>query len=421
MPTSSRVAEMDDSQPLDQSAGVPNGGGDDERPAHELLDPTNARSPVFAAYIPNSPQRHVFREFKELKEFLNSPECKKLNTSARFKRCRNSDELDSFYTEVDELNQTAEASASVSSSSVESSGEFKSKFPAPAAREANFFRLAIESKNNEKFEELLAANPRYLLNTAIDAPTILHNQRYNALHVACQSGNVYVVERVLKLLQDEEFLENAYGPNNYAPQRDLIEGHLLDGFLNTPDKSANNTPLHFAARGGFAEIAEKLVAFPACMRDRPNNFGKTPFDMICTSFKGTPAESAAAKKQLKKLLLRKTGDPLNLSPPSPSSLDFAKLKLSTPDSSFLSSPVSSRGPGGDAKKRLQREEQPMDESFASEDQTTEPKDGEEAEPEDPASSQEEDGEDEEMDDQEEEEEEQQTSLNSSFMSRCSIL
>lgn len=34
---------------------------------------------VYAAFIPTSPDRHVFKEFKEMHSFLNSSENKKLN------------------------------------------------------------------------------------------------------------------------------------------------------------------------------------------------------------------------------------------------------------------------------------------------------------------------------------------------------
>jgi hypothetical protein len=36
---------------------------------------------VYAAIIPNSPQRLIFKEFQEVKKFLNSPKNSSLNTS----------------------------------------------------------------------------------------------------------------------------------------------------------------------------------------------------------------------------------------------------------------------------------------------------------------------------------------------------
>lgn len=41
----------------------------------------NGDGSVYVAYLPNSPTRHVFKEFKELRSFLDSPENRKLNTS----------------------------------------------------------------------------------------------------------------------------------------------------------------------------------------------------------------------------------------------------------------------------------------------------------------------------------------------------
>lgn len=40
--------------------------------------------PVYAAFIPNSPNRFVFKELKEVNQFLNSPENKKLNKSKSY-------------------------------------------------------------------------------------------------------------------------------------------------------------------------------------------------------------------------------------------------------------------------------------------------------------------------------------------------
>lgn len=88
------------------------------------------------------------------------------------------------------------------------------------------------------------------------------------MHVACMTGNAYVVQRVLELLGSQDFLQKAYG--DAYREEDELKDHLLDAFINTPDKNANNTPLHFASRSGHAEIVLQLVSFRLCMR-RPTN------------------------------------------------------------------------------------------------------------------------------------------------------
>lgn len=88
------------------------------------------------------------------------------------------------------------------------------------------------------------------------------------MHVACMSGNTYVVQRVLELIASQAFLQKAYG-EAYRDQNELMD-HLLDSYINTPDKNANNTPLHFASRCGYAEIVLQLVSYRLCAR-RPTN------------------------------------------------------------------------------------------------------------------------------------------------------
>ncbi|KAI6197518.1 hypothetical protein M3Y94_01233500 [Aphelenchoides besseyi] len=278
--------------------------------------PISRRLPIFAAYVPNSPKRHIFSELKELRTFLNSPECKKLNTSARFKRCDNVNEVDSFYIEAEESEANLTTDSVASTSSTQSTGEFKSPFSEPPPPMLNQFRRSIEDKKNERFDELLSDNPRFILNTSADVPTILQgSQRHNALHVACSYGNFHVVKKIFELLEDSAFIERAYGLSKYNIM-EQIETQLLNCFLNTPDKNANNTPLHFAARGGHVEIVEFF-------------FGKTPFDLINQNYKG-PAENASeVKKQLSKLL-RKTAVEVPVPPcPSPPLVDFSRLQLSS--------------------------------------------------------------------------------------------
>jgi ankyrin repeat protein len=89
------------------------------------------------------------------------------------------------------------------------------------------------------------------------------------MHVACTAGNLYVVDRVLDFLESSDFLHRAYGE---IPDFESLVDHLLDSFLNTPDKNANNTPLHFACRGGYLEVVKRMVVHPICRRDPLNRW-----------------------------------------------------------------------------------------------------------------------------------------------------
>ncbi|KAI6174716.1 Ankyrin repeat and LEM domain-containing protein 2 [Aphelenchoides bicaudatus] len=255
--------------------------------------------PVYAAFIPTSPDRHVFREFKDMSNFFNSPEIKKINKTARFKKCMNKSEVDSFYDE------TAKSllDFSINDSLITPSSapvEAKSLFSEPEPPKLNRFRVNVERKNNSAFDDAVGENPRYILNTSLDGPTILQGaQRHNILHVACSSGNLYVVQRTFELLQSKDFLEKAYGPiqDVYG-----LADHLVVTFLNNPDKNANNTPLHFACKGGFLEIVRTLISYPTCRRDPVNRFEKTPLDILCESFKGPPGEKKPISDEIQRLL-----------------------------------------------------------------------------------------------------------------------
>lgn len=87
------------------------------------------------------------------------------------------------------------------------------------------------------------------------------------MHIACSAGNLYVVERTLKLLESEDFLCKAYGNIHDI---DSLTNHLIDTFLNTPDKNANNSPLHFACKNGHFEIVRRLIGYGACRRTPMN-------------------------------------------------------------------------------------------------------------------------------------------------------
>jgi hypothetical protein len=88
-------------------------------------------------------------------------------SGARFRKCANEDEVDTFYNELSIGTLSLESSPSTSSI------EPKALFSEPDPPLLNRFRMAIERKNNEQFEERINDNPRFLLNTSSDSPTII--------------------------------------------------------------------------------------------------------------------------------------------------------------------------------------------------------------------------------------------------------
>jgi hypothetical protein len=66
-----------------------------------------------------------------------------------------------------------EIANSIGSRSVSSSALGPIIFSDPEPYLLSQFRMAIERKNNEQFEESINDNPRFLLNTSSDSPTII--------------------------------------------------------------------------------------------------------------------------------------------------------------------------------------------------------------------------------------------------------
>lgn len=182
-----------------------------------------SKSDLFAIFVPNSPDRHVFRELKEVKNFLNSPLGKNKGfvfnkkekkeiffKGTRFKKCLNDNELNSFFEkslridtpESSNVNDSTTTLSTTPSTSDEPVSPYGSL---PKARYTEF-RRTIEQKDNEKFENLIKENPRFLLNTNNDLPSILQEgYRFNTLHIACRTGNFYVIKRCLELAADLEW------------------------------------------------------------------------------------------------------------------------------------------------------------------------------------------------------------------------
>ncbi|KAH7723548.1 ankyrin repeat and LEM domain-containing protein 2-like protein [Aphelenchoides avenae] len=250
------------------------------------MNPSNA--PAFAVFVPNSPQRHTFQRMEDMQAFLKSPEGKQ--SGIRFKRCARPSDINEFFSKHERVEGTN------SEDSASSSGDPAVPYPSVPTERLNVLKRVISERTRDDatFDRMLAENPRFVLNTSSDNPTIVQaGFRYNVMHVACQSGNVHVVREIIRHVSDPQWIANAYGTEASSVGKSK---YLLDAFLNTPDKSANNTPLHFAAKycvakqGAGLDVIAELLQQRACKRNAENNVGKTPLD-ICLEYKGAGRES----------------------------------------------------------------------------------------------------------------------------------
>lgn len=153
----------------------------------------------------------------------------------------------------------------------------KSNFPAPKSQDLVKFRKEIEQNNVQKVYELICLNPRYLVSSG-DTPSILkEGPRYNALHVAAMNKHAKMAKLILQTVEQTEFVERLHGVKD-DPNILVMTQFLLESYLNTPDKSRNDTPLHFAAKLGAVDVIEVLISYPLCQM-KPNSEGLYPKDV----------------------------------------------------------------------------------------------------------------------------------------------
>jgi len=153
----------------------------------------------------------------------------------------------------------------------------KSNFPAPKSQDLVKFRKEIEQNNVQNVYELINLNPRYLVSSG-DTPAILkEGPRYNALHVAAMHKHAKMAKLILQTVEQPQFIELLHGFKN-DPNIEVMSQNLLESYLNTPDKSRHETPLHFASKIGAKDVIEVLLAYPIC-KMKPNSDGLYPKDV----------------------------------------------------------------------------------------------------------------------------------------------
>nr|XP_032836482.1 ankyrin repeat and LEM domain-containing protein 2 [Petromyzon marinus] len=223
-----------------------------------------------------------------------------------------------------------------------------SSFRSPRPQElVTVLRRAVETGDVDSFTRTVWDNPRYLVGSG-DNPTILQEGcRYNALHVGARCGQTAVCLALLRTLAEERFLRLLY-PGDPESTLSRRQSFLVDLYLNTPDRGACDSPLHFACKFGHAGVVRVLASHPATDISRPNRDGLTPSQVICDRSAVKTAELKA--KILSYLenrcfvpLLRSQLEPLSppvVAQPCPPSPSFNPLSPPPP------SPSAPRGGGG---------------------------------------------------------------------------
>ncbi|XP_052860614.1 ankyrin repeat and LEM domain-containing protein 2 homolog [Anopheles cruzii] len=158
----------------------------------------------------------------------------------------------------------------------------KPQFVTPVSQKLVAFRKLIEANNVSEVQATIQANPRYLISSG-DTPTILkEGPRYNALHIAAIEGREEICRLVLQAISSPAYIELLHGQR--SPATNEVSAILLDMYLNMPDKSRNETPLHFAAKHGSVGVVKELMAYLQCKVSH-NADGMLPRDIICSRAK----------------------------------------------------------------------------------------------------------------------------------------
>jgi ankyrin repeat and LEM domain-containing protein 2 len=101
------------------------------------------------------------------------------------------------------------------------------------------------------------------------------------LHICAKENRPEICEFLLKTLNSVAFIQKLY-VNDSIEQSRTRSQHLLDLYINMPEKGLNETPLHFACKFGSLEVVRQIISFDVCSRNQLNKNQKTAQDLICT-------------------------------------------------------------------------------------------------------------------------------------------
>lgn len=150
-------------------------------------------------------------------------------------------------------------------------------------------RKAVEKGDSNTFTELIWSNPRYLIGSG-DNPTVVQEGcRYNVMHVAAKENQAGICQLLLNTLENPEFMRLMYPDDDDGMLQKRIR-YIVDLYLNTPDKLAFDTPLHFACKFGNAEVVNILCSHPDIIKNPRNKYDQTPEEVICERSKNKSME-----------------------------------------------------------------------------------------------------------------------------------
>lgn len=96
------------------------------------------------------------------------------------------------------------------------------------------------------------------------------------MHVAARFDQPQIVHFIMECVTSSEFIKSLYGTEESYLSRSEI---ITDLYLNTPDKAANDTPLHIASKFGHVNVVRELISYDKCILTSLNKYLLTPKDV----------------------------------------------------------------------------------------------------------------------------------------------
>ena len=141
---------------------------------------------------------------------------------------------------------------------VEQQNQLKTVPKAPSFQELMKYRRGIE-ENDLTAVQVCLSNPRYLISSS-DIPVVLQEgARLNAVHICVKYNKLEMLNFILNTLRSNEFLKQIY-QDATEEQLEFRKHHLLDLYLNTPEKVVSSTFfIHFCSSDPPVITCSKLT------------------------------------------------------------------------------------------------------------------------------------------------------------------
>ncbi|KAG8597350.1 hypothetical protein GDO81_002260 [Engystomops pustulosus] len=264
--------------------------------------------PVFEDMPGKTEKIHIYTDKREVLQIV------KTLKGSRFKAFQSRDDAEKFARGICDYYPSPSKSA-MSLSPVKVASGLKEGLSAPDVEslnkeKANSFksprtqdltaklRKAVEKGDLATFSDLIWSNPRYLIGSG-DNPTVVQEGcRYNTMHVAAKENQPAISQLLLDALENPEFMRLMYPDDDDAMLQKRIR-YIVDLYLNTPDKMAFDTPLHFACKFGNADVVNVLCSHPDIIKNPRNKYEQTPEQVICERSKN---KSPALKEKIREYL-----------------------------------------------------------------------------------------------------------------------